>query len=403
MTSVRWSDEMLDAKRLVGDAPADAAIEAILEGGGSPRTHIGERVANLNRTFMTHLMTNGAPLPSSLSRPLREFLETTTVKHSPDPSIVEAAQALFVDHGPEILTTLGCYALPDAYAARKGVKVLHQTAYLANRPNRRLFRTMQMVIDVMGPGGLDPDGRGIRTVQKVRLMHAAIRYQLTHDPSSTWDMALGIPINQEDLAGTLLTFSFLAIDGIRKLGANISEEAATAYFDTWCWVGQILGVLPEMIPDNLNEAAELKAIISGRQFEPSDEGREMTQALIKMLEKNSPPLLEGVPVGLMRLFLEQEVADYLGVPDSEFDKHLGRMVVSVAKFIDRDLEIYHWHAMIFRRHILALIEYMIKVEAGSERDFFRIPAELHNRWHGPNPKSEEGLWGHLADWIVARV
>jgi uncharacterized protein (DUF2236 family) len=104
------------------------------------------------------------------------------------------------------------------------------------------------------------------------------------------------------------------IDGLRKLGANISSEAAKAYFDTWCGIGRVLGVQPEMIPDSLETAAELKEIISRRQFAPSDEGREMTQALIEMLEKNSPPLLESIPTGLMRLFIQAEIADYLGIP-----------------------------------------------------------------------------------------
>ena len=79
-------------------------------------------------------MTNAAPVPSSLPPALRDFIEETAAQPLPDPSLIEEAQGLFVDHGPEILITLGCYALPDAYAARKGVKVLHQTAYLANRP-----------------------------------------------------------------------------------------------------------------------------------------------------------------------------------------------------------------------------------------------------------------------------
>lgn len=380
--------------RLVGDVPADAAIEAIFEGG-----HV-----KAAQTFMTHLMTNADALPSSLPRPLRDFINQSAAQPLSDLPAIEAAQGLFVDHGPEILTTLGCYALPDAYAARKGVKVLHQTAYLAKRPNRRLFRTMQMVIDVMEPGGLGRNGRGIRTVQKVRLMHAAVRYQLRHDTAAKWDdLSFGVPINQEDLAGTLLTFSFLAIDGLRKLGANISAEAAEPYFAAWCGVGKVLGVLPEMIPDNLEEAAELKELISRRQFAPSDEGREMTRALIDMLEKNSPPLLEGIPTGLMRLFIEKEVADYLGIPDSKLEKHLARIVVDAAKFIDRDLEDSQWQAMIFRHHILSLIEYMIKTEAGAQRDFFRLPTDLHKKWRGANPKSKQGIWGHLASWIESRL
>lgn len=385
---------MLDAMRLIGDPVADAAIEAIFASGQ----------VKAAQAFMTHRMTNAAPTPSSLPPALRGFIEETAAEPLPDPSRLEGAQSLFVDHGPEILITLGCYALPDAYAARKGVKVLHQTAYLANRPNRRLFRTMQMVVDVMEPGGLGPRGRGIRTVQKVRLMHAAVRHQLRHDTTTKWDhLSFGVPINQEDLAGTLLTFSFLAIDGLRKLGANISSEAADAYFDAWCGVGKLLGVLPEMIPGNLEEAAELKELISRRQFAPSDEGRQMTRALIDMLEKNSPPLLEGIPTGLMRLFIQEEIADYLGIPDSELEKHLARIVVNIAKFVDRDLENSHWQAMIFRHHILSIIEYMIKVEGGAQRDFYRLPTDLHKKWRGTNPKSEQGVWAHLANWIVSRV
>jgi len=385
---------MLDAMRLVGDPPADALVEAIFAGGQIKAV----------QSFMAHRMTNDAATPSSLPPGLRDFVKETAAEPLPDASRIESAQSLFVDHGPEILTTLGCYALPDAYAARNGVKVLHQTAYLANRPNRRLFRTMQMVVDVMEPGGLGYRGHGIRTVQKVRLMHAAVRYQLRHDPTTQWDhLSLGVPINQEDLAGTLLTFSFLAIDGLRKLGANITSEAADAYFEAWCGVGRVLGVLPEMIPSNLEEAAELKELISRRQFAPSDEGRQMTQALIIMLEKNSPPLLEGVPTGLMRLFIQKEVADYLGIPDSEMEKHLARIVVNFAKFIDRDLEASHWRAMIFRHHILNLIENMIKVEAGDERDFYRLPTNLHKKWRGTEINSEQGIWTHLANWILTRI
>jgi uncharacterized protein (DUF2236 family) len=385
---------MLDAMRLVGDPPADAAIEAI---------YAADQQKSV-QAFMTHRLTNDAPLPSSLPPELRDFLEKNAESPFADPSRVEAAQSLFVDHGPEILITLGCYALPDAYAARKGVKVLHQTAYLANRPNRRLFRTMQMVVDVMEPGGLGPHGRGIRTVQKVRLMHAAIRYQLHHDKTVKWnDHTYGVPINQEDLAGTLLTFSFLAIDGLRKLGANISDEATKAYFDTWCGVGRLLGVQPQMIPDNLEAAAQLKGIISRRQFAPSDEGREMTRALIVMLEKNSPPLLESIPTGLMRLFIPAEVADYLGIPDGQMQKCLANFTVEFGKFVDRNLADSQWQAMLFRHHILSVIEGMISVEAGDQRDFFRLPTNLHQKWRGTNPESETGLWGHLANWIVSRV
>src|SRR5215467_621847 len=390
MASVRWSDGMLDRMRLVGDPPADAAIEATFAASQQEAA----------QTFMAQRVTNAAPLPASLPPQLREFLEKSKVDALPNPARIAVAQNLFVDHGPEILTTLGCYSLPSAYAARKGVQVLHRTAYLAQRPNRRLFRTMQMVVDVMRPGGLGPDGYGIRTVQKVRLIHAAIRYQLLH---ARWDGSLGIPINQEDLAGTLLTFSYLPMEGLRKLGANIAGDAAEAYFATWCEVGRLLGVMPEMIPEELEAGAKLEDLICERQFAPSDEGREMTRALIVMLERDSPPLLEGVPTGLMRLFMKGEVADYLGIPNSDLDKELAGLAAHFSQFVDLDLQESQWQAMIFRHHILSLIEVMIRAEGGAQRDFFRLPTQLHEKWRGASPESEEGIWGHLAKWIVSRV
>jgi hypothetical protein len=59
--------------------------------------------------------------------------------------------------------------------------------------------------------------------------------------------------------------------------------------------------------------------------------------------------------------------------------------------------------MIFRHHILSIIENLIEVEAGDRRDFFRLPTDLHQKWRGSNPNSEQGLWGHLANWIASRI
>src|SRR5271166_5186089 len=97
MTSARWSDEMLDAMRLVGDPSADAAIEAIFAAG---------QVKDV-QAFMSQLMTNDAALPHSIPPALRSFIESNPMKPFADPSCVEAAQNLFLDHGPEILITLG--------------------------------------------------------------------------------------------------------------------------------------------------------------------------------------------------------------------------------------------------------------------------------------------------------
>ncbi len=61
---------------------------------------------------------------------------------------------------------------------------------------RCVFETAQLVVDGMTEGGLEPHAQGVRTAQKVRLMHAATRYMFRHDPEDQWDAhALGQPIN----------------------------------------------------------------------------------------------------------------------------------------------------------------------------------------------------------------
>ena len=99
--------------------------------------------------------------------------------------------------------------------------VIYRTAQLYTNPRRRIVETSQMIIDVMQEGGLEPGGYGVRTAQKVRLMHAGVRHLLLQ---RDWNPAWGVPINQEDLAGTLASFSAMVLDGLMKLQTKIQNQ-----------------------------------------------------------------------------------------------------------------------------------------------------------------------------------
>jgi hypothetical protein len=76
------------------------------------------------------------------------------------------------------------------------------------------METGQFLIDVLTVGGLDDEhGKGRRTIQRVRLMHAAVRHLIMArndqgappvcgDEPPLWHKDWGTPIGQEDLAGT---------------------------------------------------------------------------------------------------------------------------------------------------------------------------------------------------------
>jgi len=390
VSTARWSDADLGAWRQYGDPPADEAVSRVLASGDVKAV----------QGLMNTLVLNDAPAPSDLPPELAEYLEETGRIDPASLPAPEKGEQLFAEFGPEMLMLLGCYSLPLTYGARKGVHVLYRTGYLLRRPNRRVFETMQMIVDVLSPGGLDPAGKGIRAAQKVRLMHAAVRTLILQDRTNPWDTAqLGIPINQEDLAGTLMSFSWLVLDGLNKLGIHVSEDEQQVYLDTWIAVGRIMGVRPELLPADVQEAGELTHLILGQQVDPCEESRLLTQALLEMLGESTPPGFKEFPAGLMRHFLDHDVAEGLGIPQCRLAEHLA---VAESHMQGRVGQILGGSCLgrPLRHFNVALLQWLINVDRGGRRAQFAIPDDLHKYWHQPLVE-EEGFGERLFKWIKA--
>jgi len=100
--------------------------------------------------------------------------------------------------------------------------------------------------------------------------------------------AWGLPINQEDLAGTLMSFSWIVLDGLEKLGAALTSDEREAYLHCWKVIGHLLGIRNELLPKNFDSARDLAAAIVRRQFGPSSEGKALTKALVDMMAQVLP-------------------------------------------------------------------------------------------------------------------
>ncbi|MDX2054242.1 MAG: oxygenase MpaB family protein [Polyangiaceae bacterium] len=394
----RWTEAALNAFRMQGDELADevvARLAANLAQSGSVRTLLDSCVAN-----------DQVP-DSELPTEVRAYFEKTELKLDELLESTLPGQHVFEKFGPEILVILGCYALPASYAATKGVKVLAATGYLGSSPTRRLGETTQMVIDVLSPGGLGPNGKGVRTAQKVRLMHATIRHLLQKPDTDRqpWDVQkLGVPINQEDLAGTLMTFSYLVLDGLEKLGCRLTNAERQSYLATWMAVGRILGVKDALIPASFEEAKELTEIIQKRQTkeDPEDqnvEGRNLMAALLGMY-KNSIPgdAMDFFAAGMVRFFLPNDVANRLGVPAlSAIEKE----VVAVAELVARGLEGDGTEKVrsLVRRFGLDLVQALLLADRGGKRPSFSIPAKLRENWKAIEA-AEPPWWVRMWEWLV---
>ena len=375
----RWTNQILDQARTVGDPEADAVIEAVFR---------ARDLDAVNGLLTTLILNDGLP-SAELPPVVTDYLAQTAAPLGIESHVLALGQEVFGVLGPEVLLVLGFYSLPADYAAKKGVQVLYRTGRLTQNPVRRVFETAQMVVDVMSPGGLGSAGRGLRSAQKVRLMHAAIRHLLTHDVSRPWDETLGVPVCQEDLAGTLMSFSFVVLDGLRRLGVALSSADQDAYFQTWLAIGRLMGIQPELIPQNLAEGEQLTALIHKRQIAASSEGVALATALMQGYEHLLPGPLRGVPASLIHFFLDhdpfsgQNVAAMLGIPPADWTRLLPDLVVDLDRFIG----LGRVNASLGDRAVgyvsRCLVEGLLLVERGGRRAPFTIPDSLLTRWGMP--------------------
>lgn len=365
----RWSEAYLDQMRTVGDPPADEVVAELFSSRG-----FGEA-----RELLATLISNSQSVPADLPAGLKAYLEATAQVAVLDSQATHAGQLVFAKYGPEILLLLAFYSLPASYAARKGVQVLYRTGYLNHRPNRRVFETAQMVIDVFTPGGLDPLGRGIRTAQKVRLLHATVRFLLRHDPQDPWPAELDMPINQEDLAGTLMVFVHLVIEGLIRMGLDVTAQEQQAYLDTWSVIARVMGVRDELIPTDPHGAALLCMRIQQRQIEICPEGKAMVDALLETMSRNFPPgHSRRWPAALMRHFLPEEVADGFGLPSypaMEFRLNLRATFTRWTFPVLERLDQRPW-----RKFLMRVVESVILHELNEHHPDFKLPTSLHASW-----------------------
>jgi len=80
-----------------------------------------------------------------------------------------------------------------------------------------------------------------------RFLHAKVRQRLLK--SGRWSIEeYGIPINQEDLAGTQISFSSTVIHGCDKLGILLTDEEKEDYTHMWRYIGYLMGITDEYNP-----------------------------------------------------------------------------------------------------------------------------------------------------------
>jgi len=255
---------------------------------------------------------------TGINKELHTFINTK--KEIPewyDPEKMALAQEFYRKYASEIMMLLGAMSLPYCYAASPGNKAIHMTEKMRNKPGKRLLETAQYIIQLMKPGSFDNQGIAHPYINKTRLVHAMVRYMLLN--KSNWNMDWGVPINQEDMAGTNLAFSFTIINGLEKQRFPVRQEQSEAFLHIWRYIGYQMDIHEELLAYNMQDAAALELVIRKRHFKASKEGQQLMEDLLKHYRLEFP-----WPAGLLvesqiRYFLGNEISDFL-----KLEKNLGK-------------------------------------------------------------------------------
>lgn len=354
------------------------------------------------RDLFKHLNSNGEAatsneLPDSV---IHYFNSNNHLPEWADENKIKIAQEVFAQNGPEIALILNYKALPLCYACKNGAKVLATTGRLISQGDdttkmmRRLLETSQMVINVMSEGGLSPNGEGIITVKKVRLYHAAIRYFLLNagSHSAVWDTKeYGQPINQEEMAGTLMAFSALVINGLTQVGVELTKVQKDAYIHTWNIVGHFIGLDPRLYPVSYEEGWQLGISIIKRNLDESTNGKFLVDSLVQNSKKYffKSSLFDSVPEYLIGFFVEDvskaidaDIAKVIGLDsDLNFLERLeGKLFIeSIDWFNELEEHVPFIRKFMMKnsiKHMNELIEQYLKVNNVE----FYIPDSLKASW-----------------------
>lgn len=179
-----------------------------------------------------------------------------------------------------MLVALPTLALNGGYLASRADKTLIGTGALSVRSMapRRIAETTLWWTSVTGPGGLDRFGDGFRSLLRVRLMHALVRSGSSR--RADWDHdAWDEPVNQTQLAGTLMLFSLANIVGCQALGLSFSARERRSVFHLWRYVGYLMGIHPDLLPVDENDTWRLLWLQADYEFLPDADSRVLSEAL----------------------------------------------------------------------------------------------------------------------------
>lgn len=364
-----------DLLRHQGDKLADDTIAAIMATPGG--------VAATNRV-LREFHCNEQPIPANLPAEVRHYLTITDCLPAfADPERLARVQEFFDDDGVSIGVVLSFDAMLACYTHTRGARAMAATHRL-NYPDRRFAETVGFVSRLMEPDAFGDAGRFIPAAQKVRLIHAAVRYLLT--VRGAWNVECdGVPISQEDLLGAMLLFSVYVTDQLKKMGVSVTEQEEADYYHTWTVTGIMLGVQSDLIPPTPAAGREMLALLFDRNAGRTEEGVALGRQLIDYYQRLVPGrTFDGVVPALAAHLLDPKLVAILDLQPSSLS-WIVRLISKVVKVVERTEDTNRAAERLLDKAGQLFLRAQFNLIMGGQCPHLNIPSDLTGDAPGKSP------------------
>ena len=279
----------------------------------------GEAIGTLHRDFSMY-PSNKENLSEAAQQLFKQLTDIPTWVNF---DLINRAATYCNRCGTSALSVLRNYCLMGGYESSAINKPLIFTQSLHKGAVKRLADTVDFWMHVTEVNGLKPQQKGIYSILTTRLIHSYSRLQIEKSPD--WKPELwGRPINLWDMLATNLGFSIAFMDGLSKLKLPPTNEELNAVLNLWKYVGYLLGIPLELLPDTGEEAAKQLYLWSKTQKGIDQDSKNLAWALYeepKMVTFTNNAFMkwfvQKTNVGYNEVLLGSESRSALGLPYSK--------------------------------------------------------------------------------------
>lgn len=231
----------------------------------------------LIKKYSTSKISENADEPESLKR---FFLQMQEVPNWFDEDLANNGARLCMRSGTNALIILRDFVLMGGYDYAYLNKPLIFTGALKKGAVKRLKDTLEFWIHVTREDALKVNSAAYQLIIRTRLMHSYARLKIK-EKGKDWDYEIwGEPINFWDMIATSTGFSLVLMQGLKKLGVKISEKEEAGVFHLWKYIGYLLGIPTEFLPENRQQAVEQLYLWSTLQDQGDEDSVQLAQALL---------------------------------------------------------------------------------------------------------------------------